>query len=121
MEEIKKAAATLGRKGGQVKSEKKAQSSRDNGKLGGRPPKKLRMGEIITQEGYENSTADERRKILKYEQAKEYSGFRKYPDTCKHIFSFIPDDLINRMSAKDLGEIAKIINRAYQAGKNEKR
>ena len=30
----------LGRQGGRLRSEAKAQSSRDNGKLGGRPPKK---------------------------------------------------------------------------------
>jgi hypothetical protein len=37
---IKTAAATLGRKGGSVKSEKKAASSRENGKRGGRPKTK---------------------------------------------------------------------------------
>jgi len=120
MGEEKKAAAILGRKGGQAKSEKKAQASRDNGKLGGRPPKKLQMKKTITQEGYEVLTAKERREILKCEQAKEYSGYRKYPDTCNHIFSFIPADMMERLPAKELGEIAKIINKAYQAGKNEK-
>jgi len=39
-DEIQNAAATLGRKGGSVKSEKKAASSRENGKKGGRPRKK---------------------------------------------------------------------------------
>ena len=34
---ISKAAATLGRKGGQVKSETKARAARENGKKGGRP------------------------------------------------------------------------------------
>lgn len=33
------AAVALGRKGGRVKSERKAASSRANGKLGGRPKK----------------------------------------------------------------------------------
>lgn len=37
--EISKAAAALGRKGGSVKSESKKISSRENGKLGGRPSK----------------------------------------------------------------------------------
>ena len=34
---ISEAAAALGRKGGSVKSEKKAKASRENGKKGGRP------------------------------------------------------------------------------------
>ena len=37
--EEEKAAAALGRKGGRVKSEKKAASCRENGKKGGRPRK----------------------------------------------------------------------------------
>jgi len=36
---IRNAAATLGRKGGSVKSERKAAASRANGKKGGRPKK----------------------------------------------------------------------------------
>ncbi len=35
--ELSKAAAVLGRKGGQVKSEAKARAARENGKKGGRP------------------------------------------------------------------------------------
>jgi hypothetical protein len=36
-EEISKAAAIMGRKGGSAKSEKKTKSCRENGKLGGWP------------------------------------------------------------------------------------
>ena len=39
MDEIKSAAALLGRKGGLAKSAKKAAAARDNGKKGGRHPK----------------------------------------------------------------------------------
>lgn len=38
-DKIKKAASLLGKKGGQVKSDKKTLSSRENGKKGGRPRK----------------------------------------------------------------------------------
>jgi hypothetical protein len=37
--ELDKAAAALGRKGGSVKSERKAKSSAENGRKGGRPKK----------------------------------------------------------------------------------
>jgi len=38
--DISTAAAAMGRKGGSVKSEAKAAAVRENGKKGGRPPKK---------------------------------------------------------------------------------
>jgi len=38
--ELSKLAAILGRKGGSVKSERKAAASRENGKKGGKPKKK---------------------------------------------------------------------------------
>lgn len=37
--DLKQAAALLGRKGGQVRSEAKTRAVRENGKLGGRPRK----------------------------------------------------------------------------------
>jgi len=40
-EAISNAASTLGRKGGSVKSGKKAAASRENGKKGGRPKKEV--------------------------------------------------------------------------------
>jgi hypothetical protein len=36
--DVRQAAAALGRKGGSVSSRRKAKSSRENGKMGGRPP-----------------------------------------------------------------------------------
>lgn len=39
IDDVSSAAATLGRKGGSSKSDKKAAASRKNGKLGGRPKK----------------------------------------------------------------------------------
>lgn len=38
-DDLSKYAKELGRKGGSVKSDKKAKASRENGKKGGRPPK----------------------------------------------------------------------------------
>jgi len=44
MSDESKAAAILGRKGGLVKSERKAKSSAENGKKGGRPRKAVQDG-----------------------------------------------------------------------------
>lgn len=52
--------------------------------------KKLRMKDVITREGYECLTAEERRAMLKVEQAKEISGLRRYPSTCSAVLDRIP-------------------------------
>jgi transcriptional regulator with XRE-family HTH domain len=62
----------------------------------------------------------EKNDIIKREQAEKYSGFKAYPGTCSSTFNFIPNDMFERLSAKELGEVAKVINAAYQAGKREK-
>lgn len=40
--ELSKAAAALGRKGGKAKSEAKTKAARENGKKGGRPRKEMK-------------------------------------------------------------------------------
>ena len=50
-----KAAASLGRRGGKVKSESKAAAARANGKKGGRPSKEL-VADALS--GKEDGTAD---------------------------------------------------------------
>lgn len=80
-------------------------------------------GELLTVfnfDGINDLTKDEKDDIIKREQAEKYSGFKQYPSTCNAIFDFIPEDMFNRLPAKELGEIAKIVNAAYQAGKREK-
>jgi hypothetical protein len=44
-EAIRKAAALIGRKGGQAKTEAKVKAARENGKKGGRPRKRKRTQE----------------------------------------------------------------------------
>jgi len=80
--------------------------------------KTLKMQNVLAEEAYTSLTAAERRHILKIEQAEEYSGFRQYPDTCSNILSFIPAEIIENSTAKQIGRLMQIISDAYNAGKN---
>lgn len=82
-----------------------------------RREKKLTMSDVLTKEARESLTPDERRSILKTEQAKDYSGLRAYPSTCAAVMQRIPDDMWERYNAKQLGEIMRIVHDAYDAGK----
>lgn len=78
--------------------------------------KVLKMRDVISKELYKCTTAAERRRILKWEQAKEYSGWRGYPTTCQAIFDRIPDEWIDQYSARHIGEVAKLLGDAYSDG-----
>lgn len=80
----------------------------------------MKANEIFTQEA-EVLTAKERRRILKLEKAKEYSGWRSYPGTCSAIFANIPEDMFDRYTAKQLGEIAALLKKVYDKGLAEGR
>lgn len=54
MNKISKAAAALGRKGGSVKSDRKAKSSAENGKKGGRPNLKYSIESTYSPEGWDD-------------------------------------------------------------------
>ena len=82
--------------------------------------KKLKMRDVLTREAYETLTATERRRLLKVAQAKEYSGWSNYPDTCAAIMQHLPSDIWERYTAEQIGEIMRIVHDAYQAGRHEK-
>lgn len=84
------------------------------------PARILRAKDIFTREAYEGLTAEERRSVLKCEQAKEYSGLRKYPSACSAVFARIPDDWWGRYSARHIGEVAALLKAAYDDGYAEK-
>ena len=81
-------------------------------------PRILKMSDVMTKEAYKGLTAAERRLLLKVEQAKEYSGLRRYPTTCGAVFNRIPDEWWDKYSAKHIGEVAALLNAAYGDGKN---
>lgn len=81
--------------------------------------RKLSMSDVFTREAYgpNGLTAEERRRWLKLEQAKEISGWRQYHSTCDAIFqSILEAGMFDRYSAMQLGEIAALIKKAYDRG-----
>lgn len=79
--------------------------------------KKLRMRDVITDEGYAALTAEERRTILKVEQAKECSGWRRYPTTCFRLAERIPAEWWDKYSAEHIGEVMALLKTAYDDGR----
>lgn len=80
------------------------------------PGKKLRARDIFTREAYEGLTAAERRGVLKVEQAKEYSGWRRYPTTCSKLVERIPDEWWDTYSAQHIGEVMALLKIAHDDG-----
>ena len=79
--------------------------------------KKLKMRDPLTREAYESLTAAERRLQLKVEQAKEYSGWRRFPGTCGALLEYIPDDWWDKYSAEHIGEVMQMLKAAYDDGR----
>lgn len=80
---------------------------------------RLYMAKVLDRASYTLLTAQERREIMKMEQAKENSGLRRYPTTCAAVFDRIPPEYIQRHTAAQIGELARMLYRAYQDGKAE--
>lgn len=78
--------------------------------------RQLKMREVLTREAYEALTAQERRDLLKIEQAKEYSGWRRYPSTMHALMDRIPSDWWDKYNAQHLGEIMALLKASYDDG-----
>lgn len=79
--------------------------------------KKLKMHEVMTPAAYECLTAAERRLQLKVEQAKEYSGWRRWPGTCSALVDRIPEEWWGKYSAEHIGEVMQMLKAAYDDGR----
>lgn len=78
--------------------------------------RKLKAKDILTSEAYECLAAEERRYILKVEQAKEYSGWRAYGTTMSRLLDRIPAEWWDVYSAQHIGEVMAMLKRAYDDG-----
>lgn len=70
---------------------------------------------ILTKEA-EGLSPEERISIIKAERAKDYSGWRRYPDTCQQLLERIPGEWWGQYSAKHIGEIMRLLEVAYKDG-----
>lgn len=61
-------------------------------------------------------SSDERRFLVKVERAKDYSGWRRYPTTCGKLLDRIPDDWWSKYSARHIGEVIRMLEKAYSDG-----
>lgn len=79
--------------------------------------KKLKMRETLSPSAWEDTTAKERRAMLKVEQAKEISGLRSYPSTCSAVLDRIPAEWWSKYSAEHIGEVMQLLKAAYDDGR----
>ena len=79
--------------------------------------KKLKMRETLNPSAWEDTTAEERRAMLKVEQAKEISGLRRYPSTCSAVLDRIPAEWWSKYSAEHIGEVMQLLKAAYDDGR----
>jgi hypothetical protein len=77
---------------------------------------KLLMKDVFTKEAYEYLTPSHRRRLLKAEQAKAYSKWGRYPSTWEAVMKYLPDDVWERYTAKQIGEVVDIVHDAFVAG-----
>lgn len=92
----------------------------DPNMIGGNAMKKLTMKDIFSSDAYEAMTAEERRHELKVQQAAEYSGWRKYGDTCSALLARIPDEYWGKYSAREIGDFMRLLKIAYDDGKSNR-
>lgn len=78
--------------------------------------KKLKAKDIFTREAYEGTTAEQRRRELKVQQACEYSGWRRYPTTMHLLVKRIPSEWWDMHSAQQIGETMALLKAAYDDG-----
>lgn len=78
---------------------------------------KMKMRDVLNPIAWKELNAAERRAQLKAEQAKEYSGLRRYPSTCSAVLDRIPAEWWSKYSAEHIGEVMRLLKTAYDDGR----
>lgn len=80
------------------------------------PDRRRRMRETVTVEGMTATTADERKAMLRVEQARQYSHIGKYGATFSANWERIPQGLVDTLTPEQLGWIVDLLHDAYRDG-----
>lgn len=59
---------------------------------------------------------EERVSIIKFERAKDYSGWGCYPTTCARLVERIPPEWWDKYSARHIGEVMRLLEKSYSDG-----
>lgn len=76
----------------------------------------LHMSDVLGKDGVQGLDTEDQLYLLKVEQAKEYSGWRRYPDTCHKLIERIPANWWDKYSAHHIGEVMAMLKTAYDDG-----
>lgn len=84
------------------------------------PPRRKRMGKILTNDEMAAITAEERKAMLKVEQARKYSHIGECHDKYLASWERIPQGLIDALSPEQLGWVVDLLHIAYEDGQKAK-
>lgn len=80
------------------------------------PDRRRRMADVITDEGYKGTDPQERRDMLRMEQARQYSRTGGFGDTFSANWRRIPVELKEDLTPERLGWIVDLLHQAYVDG-----
>lgn len=81
-------------------------------------PRTLKLRDVLTPEGYQDTTPAERRRILKAAQVRECSQWGRFGSTFSRLCKYIPDEWYLLYSAEHIAEVIDLIANAYEDGTN---
>ena len=81
----------------------------------------LKTKDVIPGEVYDTYTPEERRYQVKWANACEMAGIRKYPSTCSGVIATVEkhfdEEILDKMTARQIAEVLKLAHGAFQDGR----